>query len=163
MDFLILAPNRGVVACPLLLPGRPNSFGAHLHVALLTLLSRPFCRHTTQTDVAVGAPVAGLEHPDLERMPGFSVIGILQRKRTHGEQRFDQAPVAILISTVHSLVCWEHTYDARAAVFTLHDDGNRVSRLRGVVQRRTARHVAGPSCAAPAIRHFRIQPLKDQS
>ena len=62
--------------------------GATLFMTLVAAVNALLHRHTHQEDLSVGFPIAGREHPDLERQIGFYVNTLPLRTEVHSKMTF---------------------------------------------------------------------------
>ncbi|MEV6695533.1 condensation domain-containing protein, partial [Micromonospora sp. NPDC051196] len=65
-----------------------NDAQASLFMVLLAAYQVLLTRYTRQTDIAVGTPIAGRNHPDLEHLIGFFVNTLVLRADTSGNPTF---------------------------------------------------------------------------
>jgi amino acid adenylation domain-containing protein len=63
--------------------------GVTLFMMLTALVNTLLYRYTHQTDIIIGAPVAGRDHIDLDRQIGFFVNNLLIRTRLDGNESFN--------------------------------------------------------------------------
>ncbi|MBU0485479.1 MAG: amino acid adenylation domain-containing protein [Proteobacteria bacterium] len=63
---------------------------ASLFMVLLATLKTLIYRYTGQSDLIIGTPIAGRNHPDLEQQIGFYVNTLALRTDLHGEESFNQ-------------------------------------------------------------------------
>jgi len=82
--FLSLAPAVGEG-----LKGLAADSEATLFMVLLSLVKVLLHRYTGQTDIVVGTPVAGREHPDLDNQIGFYVNTLALRDTLEGNDSFE--------------------------------------------------------------------------
>ena len=64
--------------------------GATLQMGLLALLALLLHRYSRQDDFAIGVPIWGRNHPDLEPLIGFFINTLPVRTRFTSEQSFRQ-------------------------------------------------------------------------
>ncbi len=70
-------------------------FGASLSMTLLALVNVLLYRYTGQSEVIVGAPVAGRSHPQLDDQIGFYLNMVAYRSKLQGDQSFGQFLVQV--------------------------------------------------------------------
>jgi len=66
-----------------------KSSGSTLFMGLLSLVKVLLYRYSGQSDLVVGTPVAGRDHPDLEGQIGFYLNTLAFRSQVDGDQGFD--------------------------------------------------------------------------
>ena len=67
-----------------------RSEGATLQMGLLAVVALLLHRYSRQDDVAIGVPIWGRNHPDLEPLIGFFINTLPIRTRFRGEPSFRQ-------------------------------------------------------------------------
>jgi amino acid adenylation domain-containing protein len=70
---------------------------------LLALLAATLNRYTGQQDFAIGTPVAGRQHPDLESVSGFFVNTVALRVRPDGTQSLNDAMSTLTQTSLQAL------------------------------------------------------------
>ncbi len=93
-----------------------HSNGGTLFNALMAAFGVLLSRYTGQNDFAIGSPVAGRDHPDLEKIVGFFVNTLVVRLRLESVDRFDTLVKAVNESVVggyeHQEIPFEQIVDA---------------------------------------------------
>lgn len=68
--------------------GLAKTHGATLYMTMLALFNVFLSIHTGEEDIAVGSPVSGRRHPEVEGVVGCFVNTLAMRNRPEGEKRF---------------------------------------------------------------------------
>jgi len=93
-----------------------HSNGGTLFNALMAAFGVLLSRYTGQDDFAIGTPVAGRDHPDLEKIVGFFVNTLVVRLRLESVDRFDSLVKTVNESVVngqeHQEIPFEQIVDA---------------------------------------------------
>lgn len=82
-----------------------QSQGATLFMTLLAAFKVLLYRYTVQTDIVVGTPTAGRQHPELEGLVGFFVNTLALRTQLEGGLSFEQLLQRL---KTHTLEAYEH-------------------------------------------------------
>jgi len=95
-----------------------NRQGATLFMTLLAVWKIVLWRYTGQPDIAVGSPVAGREHAELEELIGFFINTVVLRSRLEGQWSFEQLLTAVkemtLSAYAHQQAPFEQVVEAVA-------------------------------------------------
>lgn len=99
-----------------------NSNGASLFMVVLATLKTFIYRYTGETDVVLGTPVAGRNHPDLEGQIGFYVNMLALRNQLRPESSFATVVKEIALSTKEAFNHQEFPFDRLVEALNLPRD-----------------------------------------
>ncbi|QHS63363.1 non-ribosomal peptide synthetase [Chitinophaga agri] len=98
-----------------------------LFMGLLALVNVLLYRYTGQSDVTVGSPVAGREHPDLENQVGFYVNTLALRNRINGSNNFASFLSDVRQVVMDGLQHQSYPFDLLTEELRVHHDASRSS------------------------------------
>jgi hypothetical protein len=88
-----------------------REFGTTLFITLVAIVKVFLYRYTGQTDIIVGAPVAGRDHKDLENQIGFYVNMLALRNSLRGDQTFREVLQMVNRSTLEAFEHQVYPFD----------------------------------------------------
>jgi amino acid adenylation domain-containing protein len=126
-----------------------------LFMGLLAAVNTLLFRYTNQTDIIIGSPIAGREHPDLENQIGFYLNTLALRTQFEGDNSFCELLQKVRQSTLnaynHQLYPFDVLVDdldlerdmSRSALFdvmlVLHNTGDHTSRAQALHELKVSR------------------------
>ncbi|QHS63369.1 non-ribosomal peptide synthetase [Chitinophaga agri] len=96
-----------------------------LFMGLLALVKLLLYRYTGQTDLIVGSPVAGREHPDLENQVGFYVNTLALRDELKGGEGFNALLKQVRQTVLEGFAHQAYPFDELVTMLSLSHDMSR--------------------------------------
>ncbi|MEO1627994.1 MAG: MupA/Atu3671 family FMN-dependent luciferase-like monooxygenase, partial [Bacteroidota bacterium] len=99
--------------------------GATLYMGLMAALNALLFKYTAQTDIIIGSPIAGREHPDLETQIGFYANTIALRTRFDKHDSFSSLLATVKETTLNGFDHQMYPFDGLVDKLKLERDMSR--------------------------------------
>jgi tyrocidine synthetase-3 len=98
---------------------------ATLFMGVTALVNVLLCRYSGQSDLIIGTPVAGREHPDLENQIGYYLNTLALRSEIHDEDSFIQVLEQVRHTTVEAFSHQSYPFDLLVEELSIGSDLSR--------------------------------------
>ncbi|MBD8496930.1 non-ribosomal peptide synthetase [Paenibacillus arenosi] len=99
--------------------------GLTLYMVLLTAFHILLSKYAAQEDIVIGSPIAGRQHPDVERMVGVFINILCMRNKWSAEQTIGDFLQQVKINTLNAYEHQDYPYEELVAQLNLPRDASR--------------------------------------